>query len=137
MAGRFSDTFANMLLDMSFSKASNSFPATFYVALSTSTPANDGTGVTEPVGNDYARVAVTNNATNWPAATSRSKSNGVTIAFPTATGAWGSCTHFALYDASTGGNFVAWGELTSPVSPTAGTQASFAVGALVINAPGN
>lgn len=134
--GRLSDSYSNQLLDLAFSKATNNFPATYYVALSTTTPTNTGTNVTEPVGNSYARVAVTNNSTNFPAASGRAKSNGVVIAFNTATGSWGTCTHFCLYDAASGGNFVAWGALTTPVSPTAGTQASFAVGALVINAPG-
>lgn len=137
--GRLSDSFANQLLDLAFSKATNNFPATLYVGLSSTTPTNTGTNVTEPSSGSYARVSVTNNATNWPAASSRSKSNGTTITFPTATGDWlsgANLTHFVIYDSSTSGNFVAWGELTSPVAVTNGTQAAFAVGALVINAPG-
>lgn len=137
--GRLSDSYANLLLDLAFSKATNNFPATLYVGLSSTTPTNTGTNVTEPSSGSYARVAVTNNSTNWPTATSRSKSNGTAVTFPTATGDWLSAanlTHFVIYDASTSGNFVGWGELTTPVSVTSGTQASFAVGALVINAPG-
>lgn len=135
--GRMSDTQANLLLDLYFSKASNStVPATVYVALSTTTPTNTGTNVTEPVSNGYARVAVTNNATNFPAATGRSKSNGTDIVFPTATGSWGTLTHFALYDAGTGGTFLAWGALTVPVAVISGATVTFATGSLVINAPG-
>ena len=134
--GRISDSYANQLLDLAFSKATNNFPATLYVALSTTTPTNTGGSVTEPSGNAYARVAVTNNATNFPAASSRSKSNGTDIVFPTATGSWGTVTHFAIYDASTSGNFVAWGALTVPVSVVSGATVTFATGSLVINAPG-
>lgn len=134
--GRISDSFANQLLDLAFSKATNNFPATLYVGLSTTTPTNTGGSVTEPAGGSYARVAVTNNSTNFPAATARSKSNGTDIVFPTATGSWGTITHFVMYDALTGGNFVAWGALTVPVSVISGATVTFATGSLVINAPG-
>jgi UDP-N-acetylglucosamine enolpyruvyl transferase len=134
--GRISDSYSNMLLDLAFSKATNNFPATLYVGLSTTTPTNTGTSVTEPVGNAYARVAVTNNATNFPAASARSKSNGTDIVFTTATGSWGTITHFVIYDALTAGNFIAWGALTVPVSVINGATVTFATGSLVINAPG-
>ena len=135
--GRMSDAQANLLLDLYFSKASNStVPATLYIGLSTTTPTNTGTSVTEPAGSAYARVAVTNNVTNFPAASSRSKSNGTDIVFPTATGSWGTITHFVIYDALTGGNFVAWGALTVPVSVINGATVTFVTGSLVINAPG-
>ncbi len=41
----------------------------------------------------YARVSITNDATNWPAAAAGAKSNGTAITFPTATVAWGTVTH--------------------------------------------
>jgi hypothetical protein len=135
--GRMSDAQANLLLDLYFSKASNTtVPATLYVALSTTLPTNTGTNVTEPVGNSYARVSVTNNSTNFPAATARAKSNGTDVVFPTATGSWGTITHFALYDALTAGTFIAWGALTVPVSVINGATVTFVTGSLVINAPG-
>ena len=43
-------------------------PATWYFGLSTTTPNDDGTGFTEPSGGGYARVAKTNDATNFPGA---------------------------------------------------------------------
>jgi hypothetical protein len=135
--GRMSDAQVNLLLDLYFSKASNTgVPGTLYVGLSTTTPSNTGTGVTEPTGGAYARVAVTNDATNFPAATARAKSNGTDVVFPTATASWGTVTHFVVYDASTAGNFVAWGALTVPVSVVSGATVTFATGSLIINAPG-
>jgi hypothetical protein len=134
--GRLADAAANVILDLAFSKASNTFPTTYYVGLSTTTPTNTGTNVTEPSGGSYTRVAVTNNATNFPAATARGKSNGTIVTFPAATADWGIITHFVIYDAASAGTFWAWGELTAPVDVTSATQASFGVGALVINAPG-
>jgi len=136
MAGRIADTYANNMLDMVFSKAANTMPATLYYGLSSTLPTNTGTNVTEPSGGSYARVAVTNNATNFPAASGRAKSNGTVIVFPTATGNWGDMTHFVVYDASTAGNFVGWGALTGTTTINTNTQASFGVGALTINAPG-
>jgi hypothetical protein len=137
--GRLSDTYANLVLDLIFSKATNNAAATYYIGLSSTTPTNTGTNVTEPSGGSYARVAVTNNATNFPAATGRAKSNGTVIVFPTATADWAAgadMTHFVIYDALTAGNFVAWGALTTPAPVLSGTQASFAVGDLDLTSSG-
>lgn len=138
--GRMSDAHANQMLDLFFSKASNTtVPATLYFGLSSTTPTNTGTNVTEPSTGSYARVAVTNNSTNFPAASGRQKANGTAVTFPTATGDWVSgsnLTHFVIYDAASSGNFVGWGALTTPAPVLNGQQASFAIGALVINAPG-
>jgi hypothetical protein len=43
-------------------------PATWYIALFEVAPDTDGTGGTEASYTDYARVAVTNDATEWVAA---------------------------------------------------------------------
>lgn len=137
MAGRLSDSDANNALDVRFGAVASNAPAAYYVGLSTTTPTNTGTNVTEPSTGGYARVAVTNNATNWPAASGRSKSNGTAITFPTPTASWGTVTHFVLYDAASGGTFRAWGALTSSASIPIGSVTSFAVGQLVINAPGS
>lgn len=137
--GRISDTYANYLLDLAFSKATNNFPATLYYGLSSTLPTNAGGNVTEPSGGAYARSSVTNNATNFPAATARTKSNGTAITFPAATADWlsgASIPYFVIYDAASAGNFVGWGELTTPVIVLNGTQPSFAIGALTITAPG-
>jgi hypothetical protein len=40
-------------------------------------------------------------------------SNAAQLAFPEATGAWGSLTHFAVFDAATAGNIVFYGALTT------------------------
>ena len=85
-------------------------PTTAYLALFTSAPSESGGG-TEVSGGSYARVAITNNATNWPAAVAGVKSNGVAIVFPTATAGWGDVTHWGLFDAATGGNLLFFGAL--------------------------
>lgn len=50
-------------------------PGTYYVCLLQVLPATDGTGAVEADYTDYARFAVTNNLTEFPAATAGLKSN--------------------------------------------------------------
>lgn len=89
----------------------------------------------------YARVAVLNNPTQWPAASGTypaSKSNGATISFPASTAAWSSGATavliFFLADASTlaGGNLLGWGYLTQSTLTVnaSGVTLSFAGSAL-------
>lgn len=106
-------------------------PGTVYVALYTAAPTDAGGG-TEATGGSYARVAVTNNATNWPAAAAGAKSNGVAITFPTATADWGTVVAFAILDASSGGNFLFWATLTTNREVLTGDTPSFAIGTLVV-----
>jgi hypothetical protein len=135
MAGNIVDGTANNLLDVLLGAGANSVsPATVYVALSTTTPANDGTNVTEPSGNGYARVAVTNDTTHWPAASSRTKSNGATITFPTATASWGTPTYAVIYTASTGGSVLAFGPIGTPTAIGANAVADFPASSISITA---
>jgi hypothetical protein len=126
MSGLFTAT-ADAVLGHIFGKASNTMTQA-YVALSTSTPTDAG-NVTEPSGNGYDRV--TTAATDWETPGSRSISNHMPIAFPTATGAgWGQCTHWCIYSAATGGVLKCWGEITTPPTVTAGMTPSFAANTL-------
>jgi len=134
--GSATNYFENVVLDsiLGANKSSLS-PATVYISLFTAAPSDGGSG-TEVVstGTGYARVAVTNNGTNWPSAVSAVKSNGAKIQFPTATASWGTVTHFAIHDASTSGNMLLYGELLSPISPIAGNAPYFEVSSLNITA---
>ena len=132
MAGAFSDYLENRTLDHFFGGTASTPAATLYVAFSTTAPTDAGGNVTEPVGNNYARVAVTNNATNFPAASGGVKTNGVAILSGVASGSWGTITHAAIYDAPSGGNF--YGSSDLPASKTVGNldTLNLAVGALSI-----
>ena len=104
---------------------------TIHVALSTTAPAEDGTNVTEPVGNAYARVATA--AGDWSDPTDADPSvvdNVTAVNFPTPTGAWGTVTHFVLFDALTGGNVIASGALTASRAIVADDVVSFPIGDL-------
>lgn len=95
----------NNLLKREFGGVAYTQPATWYVGLSTTTIQADGTGVTEPSsGAGYARVAVTNNTTNFVVdADLLTMENGTVIQFNPATANWSQVTYAALYDAATGG----------------------------------
>jgi hypothetical protein len=105
-------------------------PATVYIALFTTLPNESGTGGVEVSGGSYARVAVANNATNWPAATNGSKKNGTVISFPTPTADWGNVTGFGIYDAATGGNLLFFAPLDATVTVLNGGGFNFPVNAI-------
>lgn len=104
-------------------------PATVYFALYTVAPTESGGGTeVSTSGTAYARAAVANNSTNFPASTNGVKSNGTAIAFPTATASWGSVVAFGVFDAASAGNLLYFGNLTSSRSIASGDTARFAAG---------
>lgn len=131
MAG-LTDTFEQKVLDHVFTDPTWTPPTTLYLGLSSTTPTEAGGNVTEPSGGAYARVATT--AADWSAASGTApaqKTNTATFTFPTATADWvaaANLTHFTLHDASTAGNVVAWGALTTPKPVLNGDTPSFAAG---------
>lgn len=126
-----SDYLEGKVLDHLLGRTTYTAPATVYVALYTTAPTDAGGG-TEVSGGGYARKAVTNDATNWPAASSSTKSNGTAITFDEATANWGTVVAWGLFDASSGGNLLYWGTLTQNQAVNSGSTASFAIGALTI-----
>jgi hypothetical protein len=131
MAG-FTDTIENAVLNHIFGKTAYTAPATYYIGLSTTDPGETGSLAGEPSGNAYARVAVVNNTTNFPAAADGSKANGVKIEFPEATGYWGTITHFFLADAAVAENVIAYGSLLTPKTIENGDVFYFDVADLAI-----
>jgi len=127
MAGSKSDYLENKLLDHVLGNAAYTAPATVYIALYTTAPTDAGGG-TEVTGGSYARKDVTNNSTNWPAASGGAKSNGTEITFATATADWGTVVAFGIFDLSTGGNLLYWATLTTSKLIQNGDTAKFAIG---------
>ena len=105
-------------------------PGVIYVALLTAAPTEGGSGV-EVAGNGYARVGITNNSTNWPAASSGKKSNALVIVFPTPLNPWGTITAFALFDRAVGGQMLYYGGL-QPTAIAAAQTVVFPAGTLEI-----
>lgn len=118
----------------------NATPATLYFGLSTSTIAIDGTGITEPSSaNAYARVAMTNNGTNFTVTTIATASGGgaqvqnaTPISFPQSTASWGTVTYWFASDSLSGGNIVSYGALSSSQTVGASNTVSFAANALTL-----
>ena len=131
MAGSFSDFLELEVLDHVFGAAAYTAPATVYIALFTVAPSDSGGG-TEVTGGSYARLAVTNNATNFPAAAAGAKSNGTVFTFVTATANWGTVVAFAIFDAVTLGNMLCWADLTLSKAVNNGDTASFPINDLDI-----
>jgi hypothetical protein len=132
--GSKSNTLELQMLDAVLGKVTYTAPTTLYVALYTAAPTSAGGG-TEASGGSYARSSMTNNLTNWPAATGGGpglKANGTAITFPTATASWGTITAFGIFDAPSGGNLLYWGTLTTSRAVAIGDTPSFAIGALSI-----
>jgi len=128
--GSFSNYLENKLLDHVFMKTAFSQPSYIYVALSTADPGEDGSGLSEPSGNGYARVQTS--GSDWNNASGGHIDNAVDIEFPEATGDWGTITHFALLDADTGGNLLAYGSLSQSKTIGSGDTAKFKAGDLDI-----
>jgi len=100
-------------------------PATLYAAAFIG--ASDGiTAGTEATGGSYARVAVTNNTTNFPAPTAGVVTLATPITFPTSTAAWGSVNCVRFYDAASGGNLIA-GSLLSPAATVDATGITISI----------
>lgn len=132
MAGSKSDYLEQKSLDHVLGGPDYTRVATVYVAAFTAAPTDAGGG-TEVTGGSYARVAVTNNATNFPAATGTSpasKTNGTPVTFAVATAAWGTVVAGAVYDALTGGNLLYWGTLSANKTIDINDQLVFAAGAI-------
>jgi hypothetical protein len=90
-----------------FGAATLTPPATWHVALFSTAPnAETGASGTEISGNNYSRLAVTNNTTNFPTVSSGSgvKTNAVDLVFATPSGNWSGINTIGFLDASSGGN---------------------------------
>lgn len=117
----------DQILEGYFGAAAISLPATLYMALSSTAPADDGTNVSEPVGNNYARKAVSNIPGNWTAPAGTGQTDNVNdVVFNQATGgAWGIMTHLAIFDAPAGGNMLWSGALLAAKTINNGDQYKF------------
>lgn len=132
----------NKLVDLTLRGQAFTAPATVYVSLHT-TATTDAGGGTEVTGGSYARTAVTASLANFAgtqgagttvasSGTSGQTSNNGAITFPTPTASWGTPSHFALWDAATGGNMLYHSPITTPKAIATGAVVTFAAGALSI-----
>ena len=128
--GSFSNYWEDEILDHLFGKGAYT-PPTIYVGLSTADPGDDGSGLSEPAGNGYARVATA--ASDWDTASGGTLDSAAAIQFNEATGNWGTVTHFALFDAASAGHLLAHGTLTQSKAIDSGDTVRFAAGDITVS----
>jgi hypothetical protein len=100
-------------------------PTAWYVALFTTDPTDAGSG-TEVSGTNYARQSVAFTVSGDTA------SNDATITFPAAGSNWGTITHVGVYTASTSGNLLFHGAVTTSKSIDTGDTFQISSGNLDI-----
>lgn len=124
------NTMENAVLDALLGAGASLLPGTLYLGVMTAAPNDDGTGVVEPSGGSYARIAITNDGTSFAAAVGGAKSNLNVLTFPAATASWGVITHIGLFDAASAGNLQLFGELDTPRTVLSGDTLRFLAGTL-------
>ena len=129
--GKFSNYAENELLDHVLKVGSYSRPANLYLAFCTEDPGDAGTGssISEPSGGGYARTV----CDDWSSGVSRATSNSVAITIAEATGYWGIITHWAICDASSAGNMIAYGDFTPTLNITPGQNVSVSIGDIAVS----
>jgi hypothetical protein len=125
--GSFSDYYENKIIDHMLRNQAFTPPSTLYVALYTVAPSDSGGG-TEVSGGSYARQTVT-----FTAASGGATSNSADIAFPQATADWGTIVAIGILDASSAGNLLAWGTLTTSKTINNGDQFKILAGNLTLS----
>lgn len=113
----------NQIADHVFRGATFAKPSALHVALFTAAPSDAGGG-TEVTGGSYARVARNPSNANWngthgnttgaSSGTGGNVDNAAAITFPPPTANWGIATHWAIFDAASGGNMLFHGALSVP-----------------------
>lgn len=104
----FSNYLETKVLDHVFGGTAYTAPSTLYLALHTANPDEDATGAeVSTSGTAYARTAVAFTTTG------NTTSNTSAVEFSTATANFGTVSHVGVWDASTGGNMLAYAALTS------------------------
>lgn len=128
MAGSLSNLAEDLVLDWLFTTASATRPTAWYVALYTVAP-GEGGGGTEVSGGSYARVAATFTVSGTAPTTA---SNSAAVEFAAATGNWGTIVAAAIFDALSGGDMLAFGDLTASKAIDSGDVLRFAIGEIDI-----
>lgn len=148
MAGQTNYT-RNKLIDHVHRNVSWTPPTTHYIALVTTTP-NAATPGTEVTGSGYVRQAIALSATSMAATnadasvtnpssgTTGKTSNNAIVDWGNAGAAWGTLTHYEIWDSLTGGNRLFFGPLVdatgtpTPRAVSSGDPVSFPAAAMTV-----
>jgi|TARA_B100001094_G_scaffold330061_1_gene394345 hypothetical protein len=105
----FSDYLEDKVLEHVFGGNAFTAPSTLHVALFTVAPSDTGGG-TEVSGGAYARQTATFNVSGT---NPTEASNVASVEYPTATASYGTVLAVGVFDASSGGNLLAYSTLTT------------------------
>lgn len=118
----------NKVMSTMYTNGSDSF----YIGLSSTKPAKDGSGVTEPTGNNYARVQIA----AFTAPNNGVVKNSAALEFPRSTGVWFNspkAAYWILFDGSgSSAHVLSCGELDEPKSIESNTIVTIAAETLSI-----
>lgn len=87
-------------------------PDSIYIGLSKTTPTPDGKNVTEPTGGGYSRLKFDRTSVDFTESENGVVKNKLRKNYNETTDAWGTCTHYVVFDNNTEGNLLWYGELT-------------------------
>lgn len=130
----FGQTWCKKINDHVFMKTALTQPTNIFVSLHTGDPGVDGQTANEVSGGSYARKSTS--GSDWNAGTTADPSvvtNANAITFVTATGSWGTVTHFGLWttvSGTTAAEFIGASSLSASQAIASTNTASFAAGAL-------
>lgn len=120
--------FLNQIMGNLFKTKENPpLPEEYFIGLSSTAPAADGSGVSEPASSaGYARIKL--DVLGVPA-------NGVIlndspISFDESTANWGTMTHFVIFDAASGGHLLMYDTLSNSRNVEAATIVTLKKGSL-------
>ena len=124
-----SDYLEDALLDHVLGGTTYTQPANIYLSLHTGSPADDNSGANEisTSGTAYARQTL-----SFAAASGGSASTNATVTFSAATANWGTISHIGIYDASTAGNLLFHGAVTTSKTIETGDTFQVSSGNLTI-----
>ena len=121
----YTQTFKHQVLDHAFRNNAMTSPETVYVGLLDGDPGNGGTEVDEA---SYDRQSVSFGAPSGGEVTTDSETD-----FGTAGESWGTVTHFAIFDAETGGTMLVAAELSQSKPIEEGDSVRFPAGELTLD----
>ena len=137
MAGSASDYLENALINATLRGASFPTPNALFIALFTADPTDANITANEVNGAWYARQDINQGGpinSGFTAPSNGVTSNAKVLTFPPVTDAQVTVTHYGIYDASTGGNLLIHGPMTTAKTLLVDDVLSFAIGALQIAA---
>ena len=124
---QFTNYLEEKVLDHVFRNTSYTSPGTVYLALYSVAPTESTGGTELPVSNGYARQAIAFDAYSAGVCSSSADET-----FTNTGSTWPTAVALAITDASTGGNILAYRELSSSITVGAGGSVTFAAGKIKV-----